>query len=295
VFSPKTLRVLAGTDFGIQLFPRGKTASPLTYEGSNESSSAFYYWASRQIPKYVTKHWNVEDIDSWVHTASNYLIQRNSEADLCPQTKDKYAVLLLTKDKKIPLLWSVLANKYAGRLEMAYNRDRRGKSSVKMGMEAGGKNEPKILVYSAGSTTPFRYEGMSSHDLTQMQPEQAPKGINKLDSLSRFFDSLIEGGVDVKTANKEAMTEEFVPDKRELDIERKQEAQRLALAHGGFSSLIDFEKAIKEGHGADYHDVHGYPGMMGEPPARNTKDRSEGDDTEEKDGASSSSRISDEL
>lgn len=121
-----------------------------------------------------------------------------------------------------------------------------------------------------------------------------------MDSLSKFFDSIIDGSVDLKTANEQARAEEFVPDEKEIEIERKQEAQRLALAHGGFSSLIDFEKAIQEGHGADYHDVHGYPGMMGEPPARKEKADVEGGETvpnsaQDSSGSEASSRISDEL
>jgi len=52
-----------------------------------------------------------------------------------------------------------------------------------------------------------------------------------------------------------------------LEIQQKQEAQRIALAHGGFADLIDFEEAVKNGAAADYHDTHGYGGMMGGPPA----------------------------
>lgn len=59
-------------------------------------------------------------------------------------------------------------------------------------------------------------------------------GMNKLDSLSKFFDSIIDGTANLEIANKEAAEEEFVPDETELEIERKQEAQRMALAHGGF-------------------------------------------------------------
>jgi protein disulfide-isomerase A6 len=117
--------------------------------------------------------------------------------------------------------------------------------------------------------------------------------------LSNFFDSILDGSVDLKTANDKANAEEFTPDEKELEIERKQEAQRIALAHGGFTDLIDFEKAIKEGHGADYHDIHGYPGMMGQPPKKksnNVEKEEVSDDsgdilTEE----ASYARISDEL
>ena len=88
-------------------------------------------------------------------------------------------------------------------------------------------------------------------------------GIQKHDSLSKFFDSVLDGTADLTVLNKQAAEEEFVPDEEMLEIERKQEAQRMALAHGGYSDLIDFEEAIKNGAGADFHEKHGFPGMMG--------------------------------
>jgi len=127
-----------------------------------------------------------------------------------------------------------------------------------LGYEAGEKKEAKVFIYAAGSTTPFRYEG-----------------INKFDSLSKFFDSVIDGTADLTVINEEAKAEEYVPTPEEIEIEQKQEAQRMALAHGGFNDLIDFEKAIKEGAGADYHDVNGFPGMMGSPPPAKTKSTGE--------------------
>lgn len=89
-------------------------------------------------------------------------------------------------------------------------------------------------------------------------------GLLKFDSLSKFFDTLLDGYADLNSANEDAKKEEFIPDQSELEIQCKQEAQRMALAHGGFADLIDFEAAIKNGAGADYHDSHGYPGMVGE-------------------------------
>ena len=58
--------------------------------------------------------------------------------------------------------------------------------------------------------------------------------MNKHDSLSKFFDSNIDGTANWEIANKQAAEEEFTPDETELEIERKQEAQRMAIAHGGF-------------------------------------------------------------
>ncbi|KAF5354562.1 hypothetical protein D9758_011190 [Tetrapyrgos nigripes] len=220
----------------VKLFPRGKTLPPMTYDQPERSASAFFYWASRRIPDAVKKIYNDKDIHPWVEETSSL---------------DRPRTLLLTKDKKVPLLWKVLANKYKGQLEFASRRDRKGRSSEFMGYEAGEKKVPKVLVYPIGSTKPVMYEG-----------------INKLDSLSKFFDSVLDGTADLSMVNQKASEEEFVPSDDELEIERKQEAQRIALAHGGFSDLIDFEEALKNGAGADFHDTHGYGGMMGDLPKK---------------------------
>ncbi|KAF8649295.1 hypothetical protein AX16_005899 [Volvariella volvacea WC 439] len=224
----------------VKLFPRGKTVPPMTYDSGERTASAFFYWASRRVPNTVTKLYNVDDIEPWVRKT---------------QDNGKHRVLLLTKDKKVPLLWKVLGNKYQGQLELASHRDRKGKSSVALGYEAGEKKEAKVIVYPQGTTGAVRYQG-----------------INKLDSLSKFFDSLLDGTADLQILNEQASSEEYAPTEEELDIERKQEAQRIALAHGGFADLVDFEKAIKEGAGANYHDVHGYGGAMGDIPSKFKKE-----------------------
>ncbi|KAJ7460709.1 thioredoxin-like protein [Mycena latifolia] len=220
----------------VKLFPRGNDQSPITYEGSERTASALYYFATRRIPGAMTKLYKTEDIKPWVE-----------------ETIDKKRTLLLTKDKKVPLLWKVLANKYQGQLEFGTHRDRKGKSSVAMGFEAGDlvKKESKVLVYSPGSTTPFRYGG-----------------INKLDSLSKFFDSVIDGTADLTVINEEAKAEEYEPTAEEIEIQQKQEAQRLALLHGGFSDLIDFEQAVLNGDAASYHDTNGF----GSPPPLKKKE-----------------------
>ncbi|THU97674.1 hypothetical protein K435DRAFT_965318, partial [Dendrothele bispora CBS 962.96] len=238
----------------VKLFPRGKTVPPMTYDQPERSASAFFYWASRRIPNAVTKIYRAEEIQPWVEKTTSL---------------DRPRALLLTKDKKVPLLWKVLGNKYQGQIELASHRDRKGKSSVFMGYEAGEKKVPKVLIYPIGSTKAVRYEG-----------------INKLDSLSTFFDSVIDGTAtasDLLTANSQAASEEYTPDETELEIERQQEAQRIALAHGGFADLIDFEEAVKKGHGADFHDTHGYGGMMGDLPKK--KKMTEGGEGEAKDKA----------
>ncbi|KAJ7089736.1 thioredoxin-like protein [Mycena belliarum] len=233
----------------IKLFPRGNDQRPILYDGGERSASALYYFASRRVPGTMTKLYKTEDIIPWVE-----------------KTVDKKRTLLLTKDKKVPLLWKVLANKYEGKLEFGTHRDRKGKSSVALGFEAGDlvKKESKVLVYSPGSTTPFRYGG-----------------INKLDSLSKFFDSVIDGTADLTVINEEAKAEEYEPTKEELEIQAKQEAQRIALLHGGFSDLIDFEQAVLNGDAANYHDVNGF----GSPPPLKKKEKTEESQAVKPDGA----------
>ena len=77
------------------------------------------------------------------------------------------------------------------------------------------------------------------------------------------MDTILDGTADLSKIIEESKAEELVIDDKELEIERQQEAQRIALMHGGFTNLIDFEKAIKDGAGANYHDSHGYAGVMG--------------------------------
>jgi len=72
-----------------------------------------------------------------------------------------------------------------------------------------------------------------------------PTGVLKYNSISHFFDSILDG-----TANLTA------------SFSRAPESHK--LTHGGFSDIIDFEKVIKE-HGTDFHGTHGHtlrPGDM---------------------------------
>lgn len=213
----------------VKVFPRGSSEPPMVYDGAERTASGFFYFVTRRIPKAFAKLYQVDEIPDWIRGNS-----------------DKHRALLLYKDKKVPLLWQVLANKYQGTdLEFASHRDRKGKSSIEMRMEAGGPKEPKVLLYPIGSDKPVRYQG-----------------INKMDSLSKFFDSVLEGTANLTQIVEEGKAEEFVVDENELEIEKKQEAQRIALLHGGYTDLIDFEKAMLNG-GANYHDTNGYGGMMG--------------------------------
>lgn len=75
--------------------------------------------------------------------------------------------MLVNNGKHIPLLWQVLANKYRDYFAFAIHRDRKGKSSVKMGMEAGAKGTSKVLIYPPGKTDFVRFEGKLPHMLLQ--------------------------------------------------------------------------------------------------------------------------------
>jgi protein disulfide-isomerase A6 len=65
----------------------------------------------------------------------------------------------MTKEKKVPLLWQVLDNRYQGQFEFGNHIDKKGQTSVRMGFEAGLKKEAKVLLYPVGSKKPVRYEG----------------------------------------------------------------------------------------------------------------------------------------
>lgn len=84
----------------------------------------------------------------------------------------------------------------------------------------------------------------------------------------------MDGTADLTQVVEEAKKEEYVQSDEEAEIERKQEAQRIALMHGGFTDMIDFEKAMLNG-GADYHDTNGYGGMMGSIPEHLKKKKEE--------------------
>ncbi|KAI0039019.1 hypothetical protein FA95DRAFT_1612918 [Auriscalpium vulgare] len=108
-------------------------------------------------------------------------------------------------------------------------------------------------------------------------------GLLKYDSISKFFDSIIDGTADLSAANEAAKEEEFELSEEEQEIERKQEAQRLALAHGGFTDMIDFEEAVKK-YGMDFHDSNGYGGMLSDmPKKKKAEDKAAAGEAEAKD------------
>jgi protein disulfide-isomerase A6 len=196
------------------------------------------------------------------------------------QKIDQTRVLLLSKDKDIPLMWKVLANKYRDDFAFANHRDRKGKSSVALGYEAGTKKESKVLIYSPGSTEPFLFEGTWSLlplVLLHCMTYNVPAGTLKHDSISRFFDSILDGTANLSAPRSQVREETYKPTPEQEEIELKQEAQRIALLHGGFTDMIDFEEAIKK-YGPDFHGAHGYGASKEEQkvdPEKVTQDRHE--------------------
>jgi len=88
-------------------------------------------------------------------------------------------------------------------------------------------------------------------------------GALKSDSVSDFFDSILDGTANLSSPHSQVPegTYELTPEEEE--IERKQEAQRLALLHGGFADMVDFEEAVKK-YGPDFHGAHGYGASLGD-------------------------------
>jgi len=220
----------------VKLFPRGKEQAPILFQHSERSASAFFYFATRRVPHKNKKLYHLEEIEPWVN-------------DKIDQTR----VMLLSKAKDIPLMWKVLANKYRDDFAFANHRDRKGKSSVALGYEAGTKKESKVLIYPAGSTKPVLFEGAL-----------------KYDSISKFFDSVLDGTVNLSSPSSQAQDETYEKTPEEEEIERKQEAQRLALLHGGFSDMFDFEEAMKK-YGPDFHGPDGYGASLGDMPKKGQK------------------------
>ncbi|KAK0188384.1 hypothetical protein F5146DRAFT_932995 [Armillaria mellea] len=149
----------------VKLFPKGNQIPPITYDAPERTASAFFYWASRRVPAVVKKLYNVDDLKPWIEQSAS---------------SPKPRALLLTKAKKVPLLWKVLANKYSDNIDFASHRNRKGKGSKSLGYEE--KEESSIvLVYPPGETRAVRYDG----------------GKTKLEPLTEYFDAIASGTADL--------------------------------------------------------------------------------------------------
>jgi protein disulfide-isomerase A6 len=169
----------------IKLFPRGNQKPAVPFDSPTRTANAFFSWASKLVPDNVKKLSQTDEISDWVN-----------------QKSSKPRALLLNKDKKVPLLWQVLSNKYGKDIEFGSFFDSKRKASMFLGFEAGEKKSSKVIVYPAGSKIPVMYEGL-----------------NKYDSLSKYFKSILDGTADIKVTDEATKAEDEKP------REQKQESQ----------------------------------------------------------------------
>lgn len=146
----------------LKLYPRGDQLPAKDYAGGDRKANSIVKWASKQLPNHTHKLSNVDEIKSWA--------EKNVKS---------HRVLLLTKEKKVPLLWKVLGNKYKGKLHLGVLKNTDGDIPKKMGLK---EKEVKVVVYPAGTSKPLVYQGDT-----------------KLEPLTQFFDSVLDGTADILT------------------------------------------------------------------------------------------------
>ncbi|KAL1745134.1 thioredoxin-like protein [Schizophyllum fasciatum] len=150
----------------VKLFPQGGEQAPMPYNGER-TAKAIHDWTSRRVPTLVKKLKEVTDIAPWV------------ESDA-----EKPRLLLLTKDKKVPLLWKVLANNFRKKLDLGVHKDEDGDAAKALGHSSTGKS--MVLVFPAGATKSVLYDGKM-----------------KLAPLTDFFKSILDGTADLKLPEEE--------------------------------------------------------------------------------------------
>ena len=160
----------------IKMFPRGKELGSMVYEGER-TAGAIFKWTSLRVPSTIEKLAKVDDINTWTGKSS-----KNPRA------------VLLTKEGKVPLLWKVLGNNFKGKVELGVHKDQDGSSAKALGLSESGSS--KVLIYPAGSTKFAVYDGK-----TKMEP------------LTKFFKSVMDGSADLKfvemESTKEALKDEL--------------------------------------------------------------------------------------
>ncbi|KAG7093479.1 hypothetical protein E1B28_007154 [Marasmius oreades] len=178
----------------VKVFPRGTAAPPMLYQGER-TASAFVNYVSLRVPQSNNaKLSSVDGVEAW--------IEKTSESS-------KPRALLLTKEKKVPTLWKVIAQRYQNRIEMGIHKDIDGKSAEKLlGIEGG--DESKVLVYNAGEKTPTRYNGKT-----------------KLEPLSKFFDVLLrESGSKDEEEQEQERKQKQKEQEKEQEKEKKEKEKR---------------------------------------------------------------------
>lgn len=114
-----------------QLFPRGGKSKALDFDGPNRSASAFYYWASRNIPHNVKKVYHLEDLPAWVEEVCNLRRSVPSCANffvLGYRTKPLPALFSLTKASTSPCFGRRLGTSTRDRSHLPFTAIERGRA-----------------------------------------------------------------------------------------------------------------------------------------------------------------------
>lgn len=158
----------------VKLFPQGADQAPMPYNGER-TAKAIHDWTARRVPTLVKKLKEPTEIAPWVEDDT-----------------DKARLLLLTKEKKVPLLWKVLANNFRGKLALGVHKDEDGEATEALGHSPTGKS--MVLVFPAGATKSVLYDGKM-----------------KLAPLTKFFESILDGTADLHLPEDDVTTEDDEP------------------------------------------------------------------------------------
>jgi len=153
----------------IKFFPRGSRKQPVPYNDERKAGAIFNY-ASNNVPDVIKRLSNSESITAWAE-----------------KKPEKPRALLLSKDKKVPLLWKALGNRYSHKMEFASAEDKKGNTLKALGLTVGEeKKGSKVVIYAPDSAEPVLYDG-----------------VNKYVPLAQFFRSVMDGSADLTPAKEE--------------------------------------------------------------------------------------------
>ncbi|KAF9524431.1 thioredoxin-like protein [Crepidotus variabilis] len=144
----------------VKVFPRGKSLPPMNFE-QERTSNSIYNFAARRVPKAFKEIIKEKDVKPW--------IQKNKSS--------KHRALLLTKDKRVPLLWKVVANAYSHTdIEFGAFGDKEGKLAKELGFDEG---KSTVVLFQKGEDSGKKYTG-----------------VTKLEELTKFFKSVADEALD---------------------------------------------------------------------------------------------------
>lgn len=130
---------------------------PKVYNGTQPSASEVYYFAQYGVPDRIKKIHYFEDMykikEEAVRSGGKIVHVMHL---IVSQVLHKHRALLMKRTNKMPLVRPVLANKNSGDIEFFSHRDWRGRSSVKIGFDAGEEMQSKVLIFPAGQMDPVQ-------------------------------------------------------------------------------------------------------------------------------------------